>query len=191
MDDDGKNFYRTTLMQEDTSKKLPMSEKYLPGKRIPWEWIKDMIYTKMCCQTNGSYFYKTMLTMYRRDGQTRFFWCDLVRGAHDDIIGFGNGYDQIGSRDAVEKLWDWLCPEDEQPVVRDYYKRTHDPPYPDTQTILSSVTLKQLINAITCDVDKSEWPKRPFKNSRCKAGRAKLLYVFCCPEQHFYRVPRC
>jgi hypothetical protein len=67
MDDDGKKFYRTIMMQEDTTKDLSMDEKYLPGKRITWEWIKEMIYTKMCCRTNGNYFYSPLLTVYRRD----------------------------------------------------------------------------------------------------------------------------
>ena len=176
MDDDGKKFYRTIMMQEDTAKDLTMDEKYLPGKRITWEWIKNMIYTKMCCRTNGNYFYSPLLTVYRRDGQTRYDWCDLISGVQADVVAYKHGYDKLGSQDAVEKLWDWLCPEDEQPVVREYYKRSHTPPYLDTQSILSSVTLTELISDITLQINKSEWPKRSFLNKRCKAGRAKLLY---------------
>ena len=178
MDDGGQKFYKTMLLQEDANRDLSMAEKYMPGKRIPWKWIKEMIYTKMSCRTNGNYFYKPMLTMYRTDNLTRWEWCDLVTGVYDDMVEYGNGYDKLGSRDAVEKLWDWLCPEDEQPVVREYYKRSHSPQYMDAQTILGSVTLKELVEAITIKIDTSEWPtKRPFKNSRCKAGRAKLLYT--------------
>ena len=46
MDEPAKNFYDTILAQEDAKKKLSMSEKYLPDKRITWQWIKKMIYSK-------------------------------------------------------------------------------------------------------------------------------------------------
>ena len=62
MDEPAKNFYDAILAQEDAKKKLPMSEKYLPDKRITWQWIKNMIYTKMCRRTNDSYFYRPLMT---------------------------------------------------------------------------------------------------------------------------------
>ena len=110
----------------------------------------------MCRMTNGNYFYQPLMTLYRKDNQTRYVWCDLVKGTQEDIEKFGKGYDQIGSKDAVEKLWDWLDPEDEQKVLLDYYKRTHTPAYMDTQSILSSVTLDQLINVINVEVNASK-----------------------------------
>ena len=177
MDADAQRYYKTVIAQEDKNRNLPMAEKYKPGKRIPWEWIQNIICTKMCCHTNGNYFYKPLMTLYRKDGQSRYDWCELVKGAQQDIVNFKNGYDQIGSNDAVEKLWDWLCPEEEQPVMRLYYKRSHNPPYKDAQTILTNVTLEELIQNITIDVDNSEWPiGTPYSNAHCKAGRAKLLY---------------
>ena len=80
MDDDGKKFYRTVMMQEDAVKDLSMEDKYLPDHRIKWEGIKQMIYNRMCCHTLGSYFYSSLLTVYRRDDQTRYDWCDLING---------------------------------------------------------------------------------------------------------------
>ena len=94
--------------------------------------------------------------MYRRDDQTRYDWCDLINGVQDEIIGYKHGYDQIGSQDSVVKLWDWLCPEDEQPVVREYYKRSHTPAYLDDQSILTHVTLQELCEAINLKINKSE-----------------------------------
>ena len=101
------------MAQEDRERDLPIAEKHLPEKRISWEWIKEQIFTQMCCFTNGNYFYKTLMTLYRKNNQSRYAWCQLVLSAQQDIINYGNGYDQIGSKDAVEKLWDWLCPINE------------------------------------------------------------------------------
>ena len=67
MDADAQRYYKTVIAQEDKSRNLPMAEKYKPGKRIPWEWIQNMICTKMCCHTNGNYFYKPLM----RAGQGR------------------------------------------------------------------------------------------------------------------------
>ena len=176
MDDDAQAYYKTILSQEDKRKGLPLEEKYLPGKRIPWKTITEWIYTKMCCHTNGNYYYKTLMTLYRPDGQTRYDWAQLVLNAQEALMGFEHGYQYIGSKDAVEKLWDWLCPIKEQPVMRDYYKRVHVPTYKDTQTILTSVTLEELVKDITVNVDKIEWSTGEYSNTHCKAGRAKLLY---------------
>ena len=61
--------------------------------------------------------------------------------------------------------------------MRRYYKRVHQPMYKDTQTILTTVTLEKLINDITVNVDKSDWPMGvSYKNANCKAGHAKLLH---------------
>ena len=177
MDDDAQKVYKTILAQEDRERDLPIAEKYLPEKHISWEWIKEQIFTQMCCFTNGNYFYKTLMTLYRKNNQSRYAWCQLVLGSQREIVNYGNGYDQIGSKDAVEKLWDWLCPVNEQPVMRRYYKRVHQPMYKDTQTILTTVTLEQLVNDITVNVDKSDWPMGvSYKNAHCKAGHAKLLH---------------
>ena len=175
MDEPAKNFYNTVMAQEDAKRDLSRADKYAPGKRISWKWIKKMIYTKMCRRTNGSYFYRPLMTLYRKDKQTRHTWCDLVKGIQQDIEAFKKGYNKIGSRDAVEKLWDWLDKE-EQKVLREWFKRSHKPRYEDTQTILMKVNLYKLIDIINTEVPTSEWPKESYSNVGCKHGRAKLLY---------------
>ena len=75
MDDDAQKVYKTIMVQEDRDRDLPIAEKYLSGKHIEWEWIKEQIFTQMCCHTNDNYFYKTLMTLYRRDRQSRYDWC--------------------------------------------------------------------------------------------------------------------
>jgi len=106
MDEPAKDFYNTVMAEEDSKRNLAIKDKYQPGKRISWKWIKNMICAKMCRRTNGSYFYRPLMTLYRKDGQTRHDWCDLVKGIQEDIVAFRHGYHRIGSKDAVEKLWD-------------------------------------------------------------------------------------
>ena len=105
MDDDAQRVYKTILAEKDKDMNLPMAKKYEPKYRIKWEWIKNQIYTQMCCSTNDNYYYKPLMTLYHKEGQTRHEWCELVRGAQEEIVSFfGNGHDKIGSRDTVEKL---------------------------------------------------------------------------------------
>ena len=63
-----------------------------------------MIYEEMYLYTNGSYFYRPLLTIYRRNGQTRFQWGQFIKGIQEDLESYGRGYDKIESRDAVGKL---------------------------------------------------------------------------------------
>ena len=151
MDEPARNYYNTVMAQKDAEMGLSHQVKYLPGKRITWKWIKKMILTKMCRRTNGNYFYRPLMTLYRKDGQTRHDWCDLVRGTQEDIVAFGHDYNKIGSKDAVEKLWDWLGTE-EQKVLLEWFKRVHIPPYTDTQVILYKVKLKELISVINTKI---------------------------------------
>ena len=95
MDDDVQKVYKTIMVQEDRDRDLPIAEKYLSGKRIEWEWIKEQIYTQMYCHTNDNYFYKPM-TLYHKDGQSHYDWCQLVLGVQEEIVKF---YGQIGSKD--------------------------------------------------------------------------------------------
>ena len=118
MDDDTQKVYKTIMAQEDDRERnLPIDEKYFPEKHIKWEWVKEQILTQMCCHTNDNYFYKTLMTLYRKNRQSRYDWFQLVLGAQEKISNYGHGYDQIGSKDTVEKLWDWLCPVNEQPIM--------------------------------------------------------------------------
>ena len=59
----------------------------------------------MCCHTNDNYFYKHLMILYRKDGQSRYDWFQLVLGEQEEIVKFGDGCDQIRSNDIVEKLW--------------------------------------------------------------------------------------
>ena len=47
----------------------------------------------MCCFTNGNYFYKTLMTLYRKNNQSRYAWYQLVLGAQKELVNYGNGYD--------------------------------------------------------------------------------------------------
>ena len=55
MDEPVRNYYNTVMAQKDTEMNLSYQDKYLPGKRIPWSWITEMILNKMCRRTNGNH----------------------------------------------------------------------------------------------------------------------------------------
>ena len=69
------------------------------------------------------------------------------KGIQEDLESYGRGYDKIWSRDAVEKLWDWLD-EDEHKVLLEHFRRSHTPKYDDAHSILLNVTLDQLLTVI-------------------------------------------
>ena len=161
MNDPAKNYYHTVLAREDLARNLAPSEKYKQGRRIPWEWIKNMVYDDICCPTNGNYYTRPMLTVYRRAKQTRFEWCQQVLGVQEDVEKFGRGYDKIGTWDAVEKLWDWFM-YDEQAAIRKYYKDVHIPRYITKKEILLKVNLRAMIKATCEDIKRDEFPKTEF-----------------------------
>ena len=68
MDDDAQRVYKTILAEKDKDMNLPMAKKYEPKHRIKWEWIKNQIYTQMCCSTNGNYYYKTLMVWVVESG---------------------------------------------------------------------------------------------------------------------------
>ena len=97
------------------------------------------------------------------------------KGIQEDLESYGRGYDKIGSRDAVEKLWDWLD-EDEHKVLLEHYRRSHTPKYDDTRSILLNVTLDELLNVINHGVPANNWPTTKFNNKGCTEGFSKMLY---------------
>ena len=74
------------------------------GRRIPWSFIEDKILDGCCLDTVGSYFFSLLLTAWRKNGESIGDWMTKVEDIQKGVINFGNGWDQIGSADAVLKL---------------------------------------------------------------------------------------
>ena len=176
MDDGALEFFNTTIDQLEDSKNLSDEEKYEPGKRISWKDIKKIILEDICVDVNGNFYYRPLLTIYRKDKQTRFDWCNLIDDLREGIHGFKQGYEKIGTRDFVEKLWDWLIPEDEQKPILKYFRETAPKKYETEKDMLKGVTLKELIEAINMKMKHSDFTDTVFMRSMCPKGTAKLLY---------------
>ena len=88
-----------------------------------------------------------------------------AKGIQEDLESYGRGYDKIGSRDTVEKLWDWLD-EDEHKVLLEHFRRSHTPKYDDVRSILFNVTLDQLLTVINHGVPANNWPTTKFNNRK-------------------------
>ena len=131
----------------------------------------------VCVHTNSSYYYQPLLTIYRRNEHSYPY--SLSMGT--DHLRHPRGprilYDKIGSQDVVEKLWDWLDSE-EHKVFLDHSRHTHHPNYNGKRSILTNVSLKQLIKVINHDVPISNWPTTKFNNKGCTAGHIKLYYEY-------------
>ena len=162
MDDGALEFFNTTIDQLEDSMNLSDDEKYEPGKRISWKDIKKVILEDICVDVNGNFYYRPLLTVYRKDKQTRFDWCNLIDDLREGIHGFKQGYEKIGTRDFVEKLWDWLIPEDEQKPILKYFRETAPKKYETEKDMLKGVTLKELIETINVKMKHSDFTDTVF-----------------------------
>ena len=176
MDDAAKDLYNTFIDKADDRLNLSKEEKYLPGKRISWKDIKEFILEEICVDTLGNYYYRPLLTLYRQDKQTRFDWCKQVENIQEGVHHFGQGYDKIGTRDFVDKLWDWLLDEDEKRPILKYYRETATPRRDSEKELLRHVALPDLIETITLRMKTTDFGDTVFMRSLCPEANAKLLY---------------
>ena len=108
MDQDAKDTLANLIEQEEEKREIPFKTRVDPGTRLPWAWIEATIHCKLCTQTLGSYYFRSLLTMQRKQNETRSQWCQRVTSAQKNISEYGNGWEKIGCRDAVNKLCSFL-----------------------------------------------------------------------------------
>ena len=65
------DFFETKLKAWDKAYGLSGEARYEKEHRIPWVEMKKIIYEDICLATLGSYYQRSLYTLYRKDGETR------------------------------------------------------------------------------------------------------------------------
>ena len=68
-----------------------------------------------------------------------------------------------------------LTQKNSSKVLVEYFRHTHHPKYDDESSILTNVSLDQLITVINRKVPANNWPTAKFNNKDCTVGLSKFL----------------
>ncbi len=120
MGKDAKEYLTDLIDQEETNRGIQFEHRADAGVRLPWAWIEATILDKICPQTLGDYYFRSLLTMFRRNNEMRSNWCKRVTSAQNAIIAYKHGWEGIGCRSAVHKLWGFLSDKGQVVVWKHY-----------------------------------------------------------------------
>ena len=121
MDKSAWDYLRGKIELEEHQRGIELEERADRGKRIPWEWIENVILDEICTLTLGEYFFRPLLSVAHNDSETRLNWCTHIKFCQTLIENYKHGWDKIGCKSAVNKLWYWFSHK-EQKVILQYFK---------------------------------------------------------------------
>jgi len=105
LDKPAKEYLENIIDAEEERQGIPFEQRADPDKRLPWKWIKDVILNTICMQTLGDYYFRSLLEIHRTESETRSSWCKRVAAVHKKIEEYGHGWNNLGCRSAVFRLW--------------------------------------------------------------------------------------
>ena len=145
--------------------------------RITWSWIKQWVLDTICAITLGSYHFMPVMTMHRQNAEARHIWMGRVRTAHLAVVTYKQGWQHIGCKDHLHKVWIWLS-EDEQEKIRDQYANHSVVArrYRSDPAIIRGETLQQFITFVN-SMNPNSFKQVTFKMQWCKKGLAQLYYT--------------
>jgi len=178
MDKEGQEYLTNLIDAEESRRQIPYERRADKDVRLPWEWVTSTILNKVCLQTLGDYYFRSLLKASRRAQETRSNWCKRVDTVHQSIMTYKHGWQKIGCRSAVWKLWSFLS-EAEQEVVWIYYRdrvNTAVVRYITVDAMKWDESLGDLIKVITLKVPDDRWKTEDFHPDMCPAGQALVMY---------------
>ena len=164
MDQDAKDTLNNLIAHEEEKREIPFKTRADPGIRLPWAWIEATIHCKLCTQTLGNYYFRSLLTMQRKPGETRSQWCQRVTSAQKNIAEYGNGWEMIGCKDAVNKLHSFLSKEERKTVWEHYRDRKphQGAQYHSQDDMLWKEPLADLVKVITMKITDDRWESESY-----------------------------
>ena len=108
MDKPAKEAFIRLVKQAESDMTPPLSLKDCCNRdrRLTWKFLRNLILQELCTFTLGSYHFKPLLTMHRKDNETLFDWSTRVQKCQAGITEHGHGWEAIGTGEAVAKLWE-------------------------------------------------------------------------------------
>ena len=179
MDKPAKEYLENIIDAEEERRGIPFEQRADPDKRLPWKWIKEVILNTICMQTLGDYYFRSLLEMHRAESETRSNWCKRVTAVHKKIQEYGHGWDNLGCRSAVFRLWIFLS-DNEQDVVWEHYRDRKEAigvqKHLNKDALKWDEDLKDLIKVITVTITDDRWKEEDFHPDLCPLGNSQRMY---------------
>jgi len=176
MDQDAKDTLNNLIENEEQKRKIPFETRADPGIRLPWAWIEGTIHCKLCTQTLGNYYFRSLLTMQRKQNETRSQWCQRVTSAQKSITEYGNGWEKVGCRDAVNKLYSFLSKKERKTVWEHYRDRKphQGVQYHSQDDMQWKESLADLVKVITIRITDDRWEEENYDPTQTPGWNALL-----------------
>ena len=93
-------------------------------------------------------------------------------------MNYGHGWDKIGDKSSVDKLYDFFSPNEQKVIWKHYRERpaTAGKRYLTEETMRWEESLEDMIHTVTVVIHGDRWPHEAFRTSMCVAGNEKRLY---------------
>ena len=175
MDEPAKNKFETWISSQEVDlTPYQRSQRMERHERIPWKRIKNFVLDHICSVTLGSFHFKPLLRLKRKDHQLFLPWAHTVRKIAEKVRDHGRGWEKIIDREAMHVLKDWTSDREITALNAYLVKKKLQDEHPSITHMANNLSVNEFIR-IFRDIDPKELPSKFTQSMEKTAIKATML----------------